>query len=38
VEISGVHLDCRNCRYVPFVARKILRRQENFIFGEKPEA
>lgn len=30
--------DCKNCRYVPFVVRKILRRQENFIFGEKPEA
>lgn len=30
--------DCKNCRYVPFVARRILRRQENFIFGKKAEA
>ena len=29
--------DCKNCRYVPFVVRKILRRQENFVFGNKPE-
>lgn len=27
--------DCKNCRYVPFVVRRILRRQENFVFGEK---
>jgi hypothetical protein len=27
--------NCKNCRYVPFVVRKILRRQENFVFGEK---
>jgi hypothetical protein len=27
--------DCKNCRYVPFVVRKILRRQENFVFGKK---
>jgi len=30
--------DCRSCRYVPFVVRKILKRQENFTFGEKPRS
>ena len=30
--------DCRSCRYVPFVVRKILRRQKNFTFGEKPKS
>ncbi|MGD2186132.1 MAG: hypothetical protein PVI71_08390 [Desulfobacterales bacterium] len=29
--------DCKNCRYVPFVVRRILRRQENFVFGKNPE-
>lgn len=29
--------DCKNCRYVPFVVRRILRRQQNFVFGNKPE-
>lgn len=28
--------NCKNCRYVPFVVRKILQRQENFVFGQKP--
>jgi hypothetical protein len=30
--------DCKQCRYVPFFVRRILRRQENFVFGEKPES
>lgn len=29
--------DCKNCRYIPYVVRKILIRQENFVFGKKPE-
>jgi hypothetical protein len=29
--------DCKNCRYVPFVVRKILKRQRDFEFGKKPE-
>ena len=29
--------DCKHCRYVPFFVRRILRRQENFVFGAKSE-
>ena len=29
--------DCKNCRYIPFAVRKILRRQKNFVFGKKLE-
>ena len=28
---------CKECRYVPFVVRRILGRQEKFAFGKKPE-
>ncbi len=28
---------CKECRYVPFVVRRILRRQEKYVFGKKPE-
>ena len=29
--------DCKKCRYVPFVVKRILIRQQNFVFGNKPE-
>ncbi len=29
--------DCKNCRYVPFAVRKILKRQEKFEFGKQSE-
>jgi len=29
--------DCKNCRYVPCVVRKVLKRQEKFVFGKKTE-
>lgn len=25
---------CKNCRYVPFVVRRILRRQKEYVFGK----
>ncbi len=28
---------CKLCRYVPYAVRKILRRQEKFVFGKKTE-
>ncbi len=27
--------DCKHCRYVPVVVRRILQRQEHFEFGKK---
>lgn len=29
--------NCKNCRYVPVVVRRVLQRQEHFVFGNKPE-
>ncbi len=28
--------DCKHCRYVPVLVRRILQRQEHFEFGKKP--